>query len=154
VTQADIDGGAQSEAPPQTLDPAEADTASATGHAPEAAAAALATKQDNDAPDPALSAIAKLRSVPPGDLSLVQMIERFAAALHERQAAEQRNPGKSRSPGRDTALADALRALSVLSEAGYGSIAGIDGEEADHLHDTTRELREALGKLQCMSGAA
>lgn len=108
-----------------------------------------APEQDNDAPEPGLSAIAKLRSVPPGDLSLVQMIERFAAALHERQAAEQRNPGQSRRPGRDAALADALRALSVLSEAGFGSSGG---EEVEQLHDTTRELHKALGKLQRLSG--
>ncbi len=112
------------------------------------------TEQDNDAPAPGLSAIEKLRSVPPGDLSLVQMVERFAAALHERQAAERRNPEMARSPGRDAALADALRALGVLSETGYGSIKGIDGKDAEHLHDTTRELREALGKLQWLSGAA
>lgn len=101
-------------------------------------------------PQTAQSAIEKLRSVPPGDLSLVQMVERFAAALHERQATERRNPGSLRSPGRDAALADALRALTVLSEAGFGSGSALHGENAADLQDKTLELRKALGKLQSL----
>lgn len=109
-----------------------------------------------------LSAIEKLRQTPPAQLSLIQMVERFAAALHERQDAEHADPDAHVSPRRDAALADALKALTVLSEKGLEIEADL-GEvqlsahgnpEIEALRDTTRELRDALAKLQTLRGAA
>ncbi|QFT76546.1 hypothetical protein [Erythrobacter sp. THAF29] len=109
-----------------------------------------------------LSAIEKLRQTPTCDLSLIQMVERFAAALHERQEADLANPGSHTSPKRDAALAEALKALTVLSETGLeieaelGQVhtAASGNGEIDALRDTTRELRDALTKLQTLRGAA
>lgn len=105
-----------------------------------------------------LSALEKLRQTPTDDLSLIQMVERFAAALHERQAADHADP----SPRRDAALAEALKALTVLSETGLeieaqlGQVqtAANGNAEVEALRDTTRELRDALAKLQTLRGAA
>lgn len=106
--------------------------------------------------EPKLSAIEKLRQVPPQELSLMQMVERFAAALHERQEAERALPPGRHAPNRDTALAEALRALNTLATEGFYSDPALGGSigEADALHDTTRELRDALAKLQRLRGAA
>lgn len=110
-----------------------------------------------------LSAIEKLRKTPPTDLSLIQMVERFAAALHERQEAANADPSARALPRRDAALAEALKALTVLSEKGLeieeelGRVqngAGADEIETDALRDTTRELRDALEKLRTLRGAA
>lgn len=86
------------------------------------------------------SAIERLRAVPPGELSLVQMVERFAAALHEHQAAPART-GRPADPGREAALAEALKALAALT-----------GE--DRSTDESEPLREALSRLQELRGAA
>lgn len=105
-----------------------------------------------EAPEPELrpSALDKLRRIPPGDLSLVQMVERFAGALHERQAVD------LRSPERDAALAEALRALDMLSEEGFGSHPSIPATigDANSLHGTMQEMRDALARLQELRGAA
>ena len=67
-------------------------------------------------PVPGTAALARLRAVPASELSLAEMVERFAGALHEvRETA----PGRSLGPGdlaaREAALAEALKALEALS---------------------------------------
>jgi len=67
-------------------------------------------------PVPGTAALARLRSMPASELSLAEMVERFAGALHEvRETA----PGRSLGPGdlaaREAALAEALKALEALS---------------------------------------
>ena len=67
-------------------------------------------------PVPGTAALARLRSMPASQLSLAEMVERFAGALHEvRETA----PGRSLGPGdlaaREAALAEALKALEALS---------------------------------------
>jgi hypothetical protein len=83
---------------------------------------APATPQPEPVPDPApapapgTAALARLRAVPPGDLSLAQMVERFAGALQEHRAGV---PVRALSPtelaAREGALAEALKALAKLS---------------------------------------
>ncbi|WP_143737024.1 hypothetical protein [Erythrobacter tepidarius] len=88
------------------------------------------------------SAIARLRAVPTSELSLVQMVERFAAALQEHQSI---GPGASDHRAdqarRDAALAEALRAL-----AAFGPEAGAP------VH--SEPLRAALTRLRELRGAA
>jgi hypothetical protein len=115
-------------------------------------APAAAAAEPEPAPEPVLraaapppvspSAIARLRAVPPSELSLLQMVERFAAALHEHQSA----PVGSSDPragmaGRDAALAEALKALATLSR---------DSEAQTQ----SEPVRAALGRLQELRGAA
>lgn len=106
------------------------------------------------APEPALhaltpaprpvspSAIEHLRAMPTSELSLVQMVERFAAALHEHQSAP---PGTSTlradQAGRDAALAEALKALAAFSPDEGTTARG-------------EPLRAALARLQELRGAA
>lgn len=94
--------------------------------------------------DPGAAALAQLRAVPPQELSLVQMIERFAGALHEHREV---SSGKAAAPGdlaaREAALAEALRALAVLSSGSMAASAPAD----EPLHD-------ALTRLQGLRGAA
>ena len=105
---------------------------------------------------PQLSAIETLRRVPPQELSLVQMVERFAAALHERQEADRRLPAARQVKGRDAALAEALRALTVLSSEGFTAGSALDASigDTEALAETTRELHSALAKLHRLRGAA
>jgi hypothetical protein len=88
------------------------------------------------------SAIERLRAVPTSELSMIQMVERFAAALHEHQSAA---PGQTAQPvdlaGRDAALAEALKALAALSREGAG-----EGQ--------SEPLRAALSRLAELRGAA
>ncbi len=94
------------------------------------------------------SAIEKLRELPTEQLSLVQMVERFAAALHEHQEQN----GKNAPPQEDAALAEGLRALSLLSgENPLSSASEPTGEDAPQTH---AELRDALDKLRELSGVA
>lgn len=91
-------------------------------------------------PDPAASTdpIAKLRQVPPAELSLVQMVERFAAALHEFQSTAQLTRTEARpvthpsgqDPERDQALAEALKALALFSERGLAQTAPANADTA------------------------
>ena len=103
----------------------------------------------------AATALEKLRQRPPAELSMVEMVERFAGALHERQKAErERRPG---APQRDSALAEALKALSMFNEYGFdpSALANPDPEIASaELSRTERDLRDALSKLQNLRGAA
>lgn len=104
----------------------------------------------NPRPVPA-SALEKLRQKPPEDLSLVEMVERFAAALHEHQNSEHRRLPRS-GPSRDAALAEALKALTLFTERGFDQRG--TSSEANDLSETERELRAALVKLQTLRGAA
>ncbi|WP_296719519.1 hypothetical protein [Erythrobacter sp.] len=87
------------------------------------------------------SAIERLRAVPPSDLSLIQMVERFAAAMHQHQAAAPQKGDRADLAGRDAALAEALKALAALSQ----------GARAD---THSEPLRAAIGRLQELRGAA
>ena len=97
------------------------------------------------------SALERLRQKNPEELSLVEMVERFAGALHEHQQAEAARP-KPNPPQRDAALAEALKALTLFTKDGFDQPA----RESDttQLSETERELRSALTKLQSLSGAA
>jgi len=67
-------------------------------------------------PAPGSAALARLREVPAAELSLAQMVERFAGALDE---VRKTSPGRSLAPSdlaaREAALAEALKALEALS---------------------------------------
>jgi len=108
--------------------------------------------------NPAPTAIDKLRAVPPQDLSLVQMVERLAVALHERQDAARAKPQPEQASERDAALAEALKALSLFTERGVApqsQSAENDQASVGGANDGTEaELRDALSKLQTMRGAA
>lgn len=82
-------------------------------------AASVAPKASALPPAPGKAALARLRAVPASELSLAEMVERFAGALHEvRETA----PGRLLGPGdlaaREAALAEALKALEALSGKG------------------------------------
>lgn len=103
------------------------------------------------------SAIARLRQTPPEELSLVQLVERFAAALHDHQARARENADMpapaSSSPARDAALAEALNTLSRLTK-GEHHAQQHGGQPIETVGDTERVLRDALTRLQDMRGAA
>lgn len=88
------------------------------------------------------SAIEHLRAVPTSELSLVQMVERFAAALHEHQSAPpSRAGGPADQAGREAALAEALKALAAFTPQ-------------DNAAPQSEPLRAALTRLQELRGAA
>ncbi|MBV7265372.1 hypothetical protein [Erythrobacter ani] len=130
----------------------------ATAVSPETESAEI-TAEAPSRPGPQ-AAISKLRGIPPGDLSLIQMVERFAAALHERQ---QKLPGRrDQIAGKhcDTTLAEALKSLTMFTGQKFAS-GNAQAHRSDaipvamgDLQDTTRELRAALAKLQRIRGAA
>ncbi len=93
-------------------------------------------------PRPQPNVVEQLRAVAPSELSLVQMVERLAAALHERQA----RPG-TLPAGRDAALAEALKALAILANDSGGK--GAHGAQPNG-----ETLRDALSRLQDLRGAA
>lgn len=91
---------------------------------------------------PIATALDRLRAVPPGELSTVQMVERFAAALHEHRDPASGNATHHRvAAPREAALAEALKALAALSKQ--------DGSPA-----ASEPLREAMAQLQPRRGAA
>lgn len=97
-------------------------------------------------PEPGTAALARLRSVPPGELSLPQMVERFAVALHQhRTSPAARALTASEIAAREAALAEALRALAALS-------GGRPGDPAASTADDP--LRAALAQLHTRRGAA
>ena len=111
--------------------------------------------------------IAKLRQMPTQDLSLIQLVERFAAALHEVQDKTPQDVfGAGAAAGqaeRERALAEALKALDLFTGGRFDSAAGANNSspagqssdsEASRLSEAERDLREALGKLQTLRGAA
>lgn len=108
----------------------------AAAAAPAPASATLVRSAGLRPPSP--SAIERLRAVPTSELSLVQMVERFAAALHEHQSAPAGSTGLA---ARDAALAEALKALAMLSR---------DSEAQTQ----SEPVRAALGRLREMRGAA
>ncbi len=134
--------------------------APATAPAPAFAKAPKPGQSERPAPPPGFLALSKrmkegtaidrLRGKRPEELSLVQMVERFAAALHERQAREPKHD----LDARDSALAEGLRALSLL--AGDRPADTDAGEVAPEPspRNAQRELRDALAKLRDLSGAA
>ncbi|MAY19882.1 MAG: hypothetical protein CL955_04630 [Erythrobacteraceae bacterium] len=97
------------------------------------------------------NALEKLRQKPTDELSMVEMVERFAGALHDHQQSE-----RARRPdggvGRDAALVEALKALTLFTEQGFDT--GEAKSNASQLSETERELRNALAKLQTLRGAA
>jgi hypothetical protein len=65
---------------------------------------------------PGDAALARLRATAPEQLSLAEMVERFAGALHEHREAAPRRPLTPQDiAAREAALAEALRALAALS---------------------------------------
>ncbi len=103
---------------------------------------------------PPASALEKLRQRNPEELSLVEMVERFAGALHEHQQAEHSRLPKA-GPSRDAALAEALKALTLFTERGFDRPEQKDRAELDsEIGKTERDLRDALLKLQNLRGAA
>lgn len=91
---------------------------------------------------PSASALARLRAVPPEELSTVQMVERFAAALHEhRDPATGRAQHNRVTASREAALAEALKALATLSKQ-------------DKSSDADEPLRDAIAQLPSRRGAA
>ncbi|WP_162627579.1 hypothetical protein [Erythrobacter sp. KY5] len=101
------------------------------------------------------SALEKLRERPTEELSLVEMVERFAGALHQHQESE-RGRHSGHTPGRDAALAEALKALTLFTQDGFDTpaSAATATRPGDRLGQTERDLRDALAKLQTLRGAA
>ena len=95
-----------------------------------------ALRQTAPVPDPGTAALARLRAVPTSELSMAEMVERFAGALHEhRTSPPTRALTAADLAAREAALAEALKALAALS-----------GESAG---DAAKEpLRAALAQLQ------
>ena len=95
-----------------------------------------ALRQAASLPDHGTAALARLRAVPTSELSMAEMVERFAGALHEhRTSPPTRALTAADLAAREAALAEALKALAALS-----------GESAG---DAAKEpLRAALARLQ------
>ncbi|MEO1046742.1 MAG: hypothetical protein AAFW59_00285 [Pseudomonadota bacterium] len=120
----------------------------------------------------AVTGIQMLRQTPPADLSLVQLVERFAAALRDLQDAStpraKQVEALAQGPEGERALNQALQALEgmtrsagteVAAEAatatGSGASAAPTGAvDPSALKETEQELRVALSRLQALSGAA
>ncbi|PKP95168.1 MAG: hypothetical protein CVT75_03180 [Alphaproteobacteria bacterium HGW-Alphaproteobacteria-14] len=94
------------------------------------------------AANPGTAALTRLRAMPVQELSVIQMVERFAGALHEHRTTAPGTAGSRHDiVAREAALAEAMKALAALSgERG----AAIEGEP----------LRDALARLQGLRGAA
>lgn len=96
-------------------------------------------------PLPGTAALARLRAVPASELSMAEMVERFAGALHEHRAsAPVRSLNAAELAAREAALMEALKALAALSGIG----APPEAEDAE------QPLRTALRQLQPHRGAA
>ncbi len=97
-------------------------------------------------PVPGSAALARLRAVPTEALSLAEMVERFAGALHEhRETAPVRALSAADLASREAALAEALKALSALSGGAPAAPVRAQRDEP---------LRAALAQLQPQRGAA
>ena len=102
------------------------------------------------------SALEKLRQSPAENLSLVEMVERFACALHEHQAQERERAAQGEI-AREAALAEALKALALFTEQGFDKSQHNSqhrSSSTSELGKTERELRGALARLQELRGAA
>lgn len=98
-------------------------------------------------PVPGTAALSRLRAVPANELSIPQMVERFAGALHEHRAnAAARSLTADELAARETALAEALKALAVLS--------GVPAAPVPAPADREAPLRAALTQLHPRRGAA
>lgn len=127
------------EAAPDSEAPVEAIPEPVAEPVPEPVIAAVTESRPRRvAPPVSPSAIERLRAVPTSELSLIQMVERFAAALHEHQSAPRAGTDIA---GREAALAEALKALAALS-----------GESESPTQ--SEPLRAALSRLQELRGAA
>jgi hypothetical protein len=95
-----------------------------------------ALRQAAPLPDPGTAALARLRALPTSELSMAEMVERFAGALHEhRTSPPTRALTAADLAAREAALAEALKALAALSGESTG--------------DAAKEpLRAALAQLQ------
>jgi hypothetical protein len=99
--------------------------------------------RDAAVPEPGAAALARLRAIPPHQLSLAEMVERFAGALHERRTSPQtRALSAADLAAREAALGEALKALAALS--GVSGTGGAGREEP---------LRAALAQLRAHAGA-
>jgi hypothetical protein len=94
------------------------------------------------AANPGTTALTRLRAMPVQELSVIQMVERFAGALHEHRTTAPGTAGNRHDiAAREAALAEAMKALAALSgERG----AAPEGEP----------LRDAIARLQGLRGAA
>jgi len=94
------------------------------------------------AASPGTAALTRLRAMPVQELSVIQMVERFAGALHEHRTTAPGTAGSRHDiAAREAALAEAMKALAALSgERG----AAPEGEP----------LRDAIARLQGLRGAA
>jgi hypothetical protein len=91
---------------------------------------------------PNAAALARLRATPTQELSLAEMVERFAGALQEHRETVPAKALTGRDvAAREAALAEALKALATLS-----------GTPAPAPQDNA--LHDALSQLQAMRGAA
>lgn len=91
---------------------------------------------------PNAAALARLRATPTQELSLAEMVERFAGALQEHRDTVPAKTLDGRDvAAREAALAEALKALASLS-----------GTSAPAPQDNA--LHDALSQLQAMRGAA
>ncbi|HEY6963950.1 MAG TPA: hypothetical protein VI407_01930 [Erythrobacter sp.] len=91
-------------------------------------------------PAPGTAALARLRAMPASELSLVEMVERFAGALHEhREMPAGHTPNPAELAAREAALAEALRALAALSGGAPAAARRPSREDP---------LRAALAQLQ------
>ncbi len=116
--------------------------------APERAASIAELRRAAPPPlQPGTAALARLRALPTSELSLVEMVERFAGALHEHRTATPAHPLTAEEiAARGTALSEALKALAALS----GDFANRAPAE-----DRVQEpLRAALSQLQAVRGVA
>lgn len=115
----------------------------------------LAPEPEHSAPatGPASSgtALDLLRAVPTNELSIVQMVERFAAALHDHREAAPGTAATARDiAAREAALAQALRALAALSP----ELASDHTSQHASQPAAGEPLRDALTQLHAMRGAA
>ena len=103
------------------------------------------------------SAADVLRSQDVAEMSLVQLIERFALALDDHREARAKTDRANTTSLPDPALVEALRALPLITGSQAPQFA-TDGNAAlaistrEQAEATERALREALEKLQRMSG--
>ncbi len=100
------------------------------------------TTPPSPAANPGTAALTHLRAMPVQELSVIQMVERFAGALHEHRTTAPGTAGNRHDiAAREAALAEAMKALAALSgERG----AAPEGEP----------LRVAIARLQGLRGAA
>lgn len=106
--------------------------------APKPEAATLPSPAAN----PGTAALTRLRAMPVQELSVIQMVERFAGALHEHRTTAPGTAGNRHDiAAREAALAEAMKALAALSGE-RGAVP--EGEP----------LRDAIARLQGLRGAA